>query len=292
MNLNSRKTSILLAAGLAFTGALKAQTTTNLVFPSPSPTCTLKQRIGLTDIEVVYSRPSMKDRAIFGGLVPYGTVWRTGANASTKVTFSTAVKLGGSDVPAGTYAFYTIPGESEWTVILSKDTGPSGIFGYDAKEDLLRFKVEPKNIGEHVETFTMNFNDIRDDSATLYLAWDQAYVPIKLEVDVLGKVLPQIEATMASPGKKQAGMYYRAATFYFNNGQDLKKALGWLDAGLADKPGIAFELLNLKAQILAKQGDKEGAIAAAKQSSELAAKAGDQNGGLIKMNEELISKLQ
>jgi hypothetical protein len=281
---------MLLAAGLGLAGNLAAQST-NLVFPSPSPTCTLKQRVGLTDIEIVYSRPGMKGRTIFGGLVPYGAVWRTGANASTKITFGTDVKLDGNAIPAGTYALYTIPSETEWTVILSKNLGSAGIFGYDAKDDLVRLKAAPSSIEESVETFTIDFTNVRDDSATLYLLWDKTLVPMQLEVDVTSKLLPQIAETMSAPGKKQAGTYYQAATFYFNHGQDLKKALAWLDEGLADKPRIAFELLNLKAQILAKQGDKEGAIAAAKSSTELARKA-DPNSSFIKMNEELISKLQ
>src|SRR5208283_3302125 len=148
-----------------------------------------------------------------------------------------------------------------------------GAFGYNQTNDLVRFKATPMTVGMHVETFTMDVNEIRDDSATLYLIWDQTFVPVKIEVDLVSKVVSQIEAAMASPEKKQAGFYYQAASFYFNHNQDLKKALAWLDTGLADKPRIAYELLNLKAQILAKQGDKEGAIAAAKQSSELAIKA-------------------
>lgn len=292
MNLKSLHTCILLAAGLTIAGGLDAQTN-NLVFPSPSPSCTIKQRVGLTDIEIVYSRPGMKGRTIFGGLVPYGAVWRTGANASTKVTFSTDVKVDGNPVPAGTYALYTIPGETEWTVILSKNTNSAGIFGYDAKDDLVRVKAAPVNIEESVETFTFEFTHVRDESALLYLLWDKTLVPVQIDTDVVSKLLPQIETTMAAPGKKQAGTYYQAATFYFNHDQDLKKAMAWLDAGLADKPRIAFELLNLKAQILAKQGDKAGAIAAAKSSIELARKAeGGANNGFIKMNEELISKLQ
>jgi hypothetical protein len=291
--MNSRKllTSVAFVAGLAAATGLFAQAP-QVQFPAASPACTLKQRVGLTDIEIVYSRPSVKGRTIFGGIVPYDQVWRTGANASTKISFSTPVKLGGVEVPAGKYALYTIPGESEWTVIIHKDTNAS-IFNYNATNDLVRFKVAPVTLSDtFIETFTIEFNRLRDESAVLTLVWDKTVVPIKLEVDVASKLVPQIEAAMASPDKKQAGFYFQAATFYFDHGLDLKKALAWLDAGLADKPRIAYELLYRKAQILAKQGDKEGAMAAAKQSSELAIKAEGASSSFVKMNQDLISSLQ
>jgi hypothetical protein len=283
--------SLLIAGGLAF-GTIAFAQTPKLELPAPSPACTVKQHVGLTDIEIVYSRPSMKGRTIFGGVVPYNEVWRVGANASTKISFSTPVKLNGNDVPAGKYALYAIPGEKDWTIIIHKDTSLFGAFGYKQENDLVRFHATPVPLAEHVETFTIDCNDLRDESATLYLLWDQTLVPIKVEMDVASKLLPQIEAAMASTEKKSAGMYYQAASFYFNHDQDLKKALTWVDAGLVGKPMIAFELLNLKAQILAKQGDKAGAIAAAKESTELALKFEGPNSAFARMNQELISKLQ
>lgn len=282
--------SLVFAFGSVFTTGLLAQTP-RVDFPAASPTATLKQHIGLTDIEIVYSRPGVKGRVIYGGLVPYNVVWRTGANASTKISFTTPLKLNGTEVPAGRYALYTIPGEQEWTVIISKDTNSFGAFGYKQENDLARFKATPVKLAEAVETFTMDFNDIRDESATLNLIWEKTRVPIKLEFDVVSKVVPQIEAAMVSTNKQQAGFYYQSAMFYFNHDLDLKKALAWLDTGLADKPRIAYELLNLKARILAKQGDKEGAIAAAKQSSELAVQAEGPSSSFVKMNQDLISSL-
>ena len=279
------------ACGLMFVSSLTAQTP-KVDFPAPSPTCIIKQRVGLTDIEIAYSRPSMKGRAIFGGIVPYDQVWRTGANQATKITFSTPVKLDGNDVPAGTYALFTIPGENEWTIILNKNASQFGAFQYDEKDDLVRFKVVPVKLGETIETFTIEFNHIRDESAVMNLVWDKTVVPIKLEIELTGKLVPQIEAAMASPDKKSDGFYFQAATFYYNHDQDLNKALAWVNAGLADKPPIAFEILHLKAQILAKQGDKAGAIAAAKESSELSIKAEGANNSFVKMNQDLISSLQ
>ena len=290
MNSNSRCLSFLLAFTLALATELFAQAP-KVDFPSASPTCTLKQHVGLTDIEIVYSRPSMKGRTIYGGLVPYNAVWRTGANASTKISFSTPVKLNGNDIPAGKYALYTIPGEEQWTIILSKDTA-GNIFSYNATNDFVRFKVTPVQLADtSIETFVIEFNHIRDESATINLAWEKTVVPIKLELNVASKVVPQIEAAMASPDKKDAGFYYQSAMFYFNHDLDLKKALAWLDTGLADKPRIAYELLNLKARILAKQGDKDGAIAAAKESTELALKAEGPSSSFARMNQDLISSL-
>jgi hypothetical protein len=277
--------------GLAPILELPAQTP-RVDFPAASPACTIKQRVGLTDIEVDYSRPSMKGRTIFGGIVPYGQVWRTGANAATRVTFSTDVKLNGNDIPAGSYALFTIPGEDEWTVILSKKADQFGAFEYNTNDDVVRFQVTPVSLDENIETFTIEFNHIRDESAILNLIWEKTVVPLKLEIDLTSKLVPEIEAAMAAPGKKTDGFYFQAATYYYNHDQDLSKALTWVNTALADKPNIAFEILHLKAQILAKQGDKAGAIAAAKESTELAIKAEGPDNSFVKMNQDLISSLQ
>ena len=291
MNSKTLLFALIFALGPVFASRLSAQTPT-VNFPAASPACTLKQRVGLTDIEVVYSRPGVKDRIIFGGIVPYGQVWRTGANQATKLTFSTPVKLEGVDIPAGTYALFTIPGEKEWTVIISKNAAQWGSFQYNEKDDVTRFKVTPVTLAESIETFTIEFNHIRDESAVLNLVWDRTVVPIHLTVEVTSQVVPQIEAAMAAPGKKSDGLYFQAATFYYNHDLDQKKALDWVNAGLADNPRIAYEMLHLKAQILAKQGDKAGAIAAAKQSSELAVKAEGPGSSFVKMNQDLIASQQ
>lgn len=292
MNSITLLSTLALATGLMFAPRLSAQTD-GVNFPAASPACTLKQRVGLTDIEIVYSRPGVKNRTIFGGIVPYGQVWRTGANQATKITFSTPVKLEGHDIPAGTYALFTIPGENEWTIIINKDANQWGSFQYNQKDDVVRFQVTPGLLKDtRIETFCIEFNRVRDESAVLTLVWDRTVVPIQLEVDVTSKLVPQIEAAMSASGKKQDGFYFQAATFYYNHDLDLKKALDWVNAGLADNPRIAYEMLHLKAQILAKQGDKAGAIAAAKQSSELAVQAEGQGSSFVKMNDDLIASLQ
>lgn len=278
--------------GLVLATGLQAQTPP-IQFPAASPACTLKQRVGLTDITVVYSRPGVKGRQIFGGIVPYGMVWRTGANQATKLTFSTPVKLEGHEIPAGTYALFTIPGKDQWTIIINKNANQWGAFQYSEKDDLARFNVTPLTLTDtSVETFTIELNHIRDESALLELVWDHTVVPIRLTVDVADQLVPQIEAAMAAPGKKPAGLCFQAATFYYNHNLDSQKALEWVNAGLADHPRIAYEMLHLKAQILARQGDKAGAIAAARESKELAIKAEGPGSSFVKMNDDLISSLQ
>ena len=276
-----------IVSGLVLATGLLGQAP-KVTFPALSPVCTLKQTVGLTDVEIVYSRPSAKGRKIFGGLVPYGEVWRTGANAATRITFSTAVKLNGADVPAGTYGLYTIPGETAWTVILSKDSKLWGAYAYDPKNDFVRFQAAPVALEQPYETFTIGIGDLREESATLNLVWEKTRVPIKLEVSVVGPVTAQIEAAMASPGKKP---YAQAAQFYLEHNLDLDKALGWVDAALAEKP--AFNVFYLKARILAKKGDKEGAIAAANRSIELAAEQqGPVKEEYTRLDQDLISSLR
>lgn len=287
MNAKSLKLGFALLGGLLLAASVPAQPAAPKVdFPAPSPACTIKQRIGLTDVEVVYSRPSIKGREIFGSLVPYGQVWRTGANAATKLTFSTSVKLNGTDIPAGTYALFTIPGETEWTVIINKGAAQWGSFQYDEKADVARFKATPVQLGEQIETFTIEFNRIRDESAMLDLVWDRTVVPIHVEIPLTDKLVPQIEAVMASDAPQKP--YYQAAMFYYDHGLDLQKASQWVDAAITNRE--AHYIVHLKAKILAKLGDKEGAIAAAKRSTELAIKAKDP--GYVKLNEDLISSLK
>lgn len=286
-SLQLAKLGLALAGGLLLAASAPAQPEAPKVeFPALSPACTIKQRVGLTDIEVVYSRPGIKGREIFGGLVPYGQVWRTGANGATKITFSTPVKLNGTDIPAGTYALFTIPGENEWTVIINKGAAQWGAFQYDEKADVARFKTPSVQLAEQIETFTIEFNRISDESAVLNLIWDHTVVPIKIEIPLTDKLVPQIEAVMASAAPQKP--YFQAAQFYYDHGLDLQKASQWVDAAITNRE--AHYIVHLKAKILAKLGDKEGAIAAAKRSTELAIKAKDP--GYVKLNEDLISSLK
>ncbi len=271
-----------------FSVALKAPAP-RIDFPQASPTATLKQHVGLTDIEVVYSRPSAKGRVMLGGNNPYGEVWRTGANSATRITFSTAVTLEGAHVDAGTYELFTIPGKDEWTVILQKELKQWGAYTYDQKNDVLRVTAHPVELAEPIETFTIDFNDLRDDSATLNLLWERTRVPVKLAVDVVGTVVPQIDAAMAGTGRKP---YAQAALFYLDHNLDLDKAAAWMDAAIAEQPD-GFYLIYHKARILAKKGDKAGALAAARQSMEMAGKSkGPENAEYTRLNEALIASLK
>jgi hypothetical protein len=280
---------VAVIAGSVLATGLFAQA--KLAFPDASPAATLKQRVGLTDIEVNYSRPGIKGREIFGGLVPYDQVWRTGANTATKITFSTAVKLNGTAVPAGTYELFTIPGKIEWTVIIHKNMSQWGAYSYDPTNDVARIKVTPLPNPTAVESFTIGTDDLRDESATLYFLWDKTRVPVKLEVDVVGTLVPQIEAAMASTEPKKP--YVPAAMFYLDHNLDLTKALAWMDAAIAAQPD-AFYLVYRKALIQAKAGDKAGAIATAKASMEAAAKSPmpSLRDEYVHLNEALIARLK
>jgi hypothetical protein len=316
MNTKELALAVLLASGLAWVGGLRAQdaqespeaSTTpakpaappagRVIFPKlpdPSPECLLKQRVGLTDIEIDYSRPSMNGHQVFGGIVPYGQIWRTGDNASTKIMFGTMVRLNGVEIPPGQYALYTIPDEKQWTVIIYKDPGLWGAFDYGATNDFARLKVTPMRLADPVETFTIDLNDLRDDSATLNLSWARVRVPVKLEVEIVPELLAKIDLAMASPGKKQPNTCLEAATFYFNHSKDagdLAKVLRWVNEGLLNNPPIAYELLYLKAQILAKSGDNAAAAAAAQQSTTLAIEAEGIGTPYVKLNRDVTSRLR
>jgi hypothetical protein len=275
-----------IACSLMLASSVLAADASKVEFPQASPACTIKQHVGLTDIEVDYSRPSVKGRQIFGGLVPYGQVWRTGANQATKVIFSTPVKLNGTEIPAGTYALMTIPGKDEWTIIINKGSEQWGAYKYDEKADVARIKATPITADKSIESLVIEFNKIQDDSSEMHIAWDKTVVPVKVEVSVVDKVLSQIKEVMSSDAKKKP--YFQSAQFYLNHGQDLKQAKEWIDKAVEEND--AHYIVYVKAQILAKLGDKAGAIAAAKHSSELAEKANDA--GYIKLNSDLIASLK
>jgi hypothetical protein len=261
-----------------------------LEFPDPSPLAVVKQRIGLTDVEVTYHRPIAHGRVIFGGLVPYDATWRTGANNATKISFSSPVKLNGKDVAAGTYELFTIPGKSEWTVIIHKNMSQWGDYSYDAKNDVLRFTAKPAALSTPLEAMTISFADFTPKSATMSIAWEKTQVPVSIEVDVVGMLKPKIEAVMAAPGDKKP--YVPAAMFYYENNIELKQANAWMDAAIAENPK-AFWFIYRKGLILAKMGDKAGALAAANQALALANEAkGSMKDEYVRLNQALIASLK
>lgn len=255
--------------------------------PAPSPLCEYKQAVGLTDISIVYSRPSVKDRVIFGDLVPYGKLWRTGANMATRITFSDDVKIEGKDLKAGSYAFFTIPGESEWTFIFNTEANQPGAAQYDESKDALRVQVPAERMQNGVETLLIDVNAIRNDHAYLVLAWQNTVVAAKIDVNTDAAVMADIKRAM-DPGS-EAGKYWAAANYYLETGRDMEQALAWINKSieLGNNP---FWVVHAKARIQQKMGDCKGAIATAEESKKLAREAGNED--YIALNDKLIASCQ
>jgi hypothetical protein len=291
--MKSKILTLLAAGSLALVGIASAQTPAapKLNLPQASPPATLKQQVGITDIEINYNRPGMKGRKVFGGLVPYGQIWRTGANTATKITFSTPVKFGGADIPAGTYELFSIPGEKEWTLIVHKNMSQWGSYSYDQKNDVARVTAKAERLEQPVESFAFGFNDLRDDGATLNLMWEHTRVPVHIAVDTVGMLEPQIEAVMASNAEKKP--YFGAAMFYYENNHNLAKALEWMNAAVAKSPGQNW-MIYRKGLILEKMGDKAGAKAAAEESLAITLKGepGELRDEYTRLNQALIDRVK
>ena len=261
--------------------------------PSSSPAGSVSSRVGLTDIKIEYSRPKVKGRTIFGdaskgALVPYGQIWRTGANSGTKITFSDNVKVEGIDVPKGEYLIFTWPAATEWTVALYKDVSLGGnTAGYDKANEVANFKVKADKLTEKVETFTINVSDIAEDnkSAKIQLAWENTSVKFGVAVNYDEAVMKSIkENTVVNPYN-----YFQAAVYYLENGKDLNQALTWINQA-AEGMNSPFWVLHQKAKIQKALGDKAGATATANASLESAKKANNRDYQM--MNEELIKTLK
>lgn len=253
--------------------------------PAPSPTQTIKQDFALSSIEVNYSRPNMKGRTVFGDLAPYGKLWRTGANAATKVTFGEDVTVGGVAVKAGTYVLYTVPNKDEWEVIFNKGLGNWGIDGYKKEEDVARFKVKPVALTSSVETFTIQLGNVTPATADIQVSWEKTQINIPVVADIDAKISKSIETAMNVDNRP----YFQAASYYFEAGKDLKQALAWTNKAIENSPK-AFWMVHLKAKILAKMGDKTAAVTAANQSIVLAKEA--KNDDYVALNEKLIATLK
>lgn len=250
-----------------------------LNIPRPSPAATVTQKVGLADVSVSYSRPSAKGRKIFGDLVAYDKIWRTGANEPTKVTFSDSVTVGGKKLAPGEYGLYTIPGTSEWTIIFGKDPmTQAGNLKDDQK--VAEFKVKSKKTCEPVETFTIDFTDLTTTSANIQLAWENTKVDFKVENEVDSKVMAEIKQKMDN-----SMVYFQAASYYYDTNRDMKQALEWVNKATEKNP--MFWQLHLKAKIQVKLNDCKGAIETAQKSIELAKAA--KNEEYVKYNERLIS---
>lgn len=287
--MNFRK-GILSIAGTLMLATLTA--TAQIQTPRPSPLAEVEQKLALTEIEVTYSRPGMKGRKIFGDLVPFGELWRTGANAITTVEIEDDVTVNGRALPAGTYALLTIPGEKEWTVIFSKDSAMGGVSDYKKENDAARIMVRPRMLREPVETFTIGFHNLVDDGGTMSLQWENTSVDIDIRMDIDSKIMAAIRTTLLVDGTTpKASDYHSAAVYYMERDRDLPQALKWMEKSVEMRPE-AFWYVHRHAELLGKMGRKDDALAAANKSLQMAKENKDGDFGYVKRNEELIAKLK
>lgn len=261
-----------------------ASTAQQLKVPAPSPLQTIDQSFALSNIKIEYARPSVKGRTIFGDLVPYGKIWRTGANASSKITFGEDVKIEGQPLVAGTYALYTIPNKDSWDILFYKDLKLGGnVNDYKPAEEALRVNVKPSSLSNKVETFTINIADMTSNTANIELLWDKTRVAFNVTSEIEAKIMKNIEDVIV----KDTRPYYQAATYYYDNNKDMAKAAEWAGKAAEINPK-AYWVHHLKAKIHLKMQDNKTAIASAEQSLALAREAKDDT--YIKMNEKLIEE--
>jgi tetratricopeptide (TPR) repeat protein len=265
--------------------ALLAADAQQIKTPAPSPVQTIKQDFGIANIELTYSRPGVRGRKVFGDLVPYGQLWRTGANAATRIKFADDVSFGGMAVKAGDYVLYTIPNQNEWEVVLNKGINNWGTDGYKQEEDVVRVKVKPMTMNMAAETFTMQFANVKPNSTDLQIMWDKTAVAIPITTDIDSKIMAQINNAM----NKDTRPYYASAVYYLENGKDLNQALTWFDKAIELNPK-AYYMYHQKANALAKLGRKDEAIKTAMKSMELAKEA--KNEDYVRLNEKLIASLK
>lgn len=265
-----KKLILLVCVGLFSLGA-NAQIET----PAPSPFQKIEQKVGLTDVTLEYSRPSMKGRKIFGGLVPFGDMWRLGANANTKITFSDDVKVGDSDLKAGSYAIFAKPSAESWEVVFYSDASNWGTPGeWDAKKVAASVTAPTYAMPTSVETFTMTFDDLKSDSAKIGIIWEGVYVAVPFNVNTDAQVSASIDNVMNGPSGND---YYAAAVYYLENGKDISKAKMWIDKAISMREKPAFWYHRQQSLIYAKSGDKKGAVKAAQTSLSLAKEAGNND---------------
>ncbi len=253
--------------------------------PSPSPPQKVTQEFGLSSIELSYSRPGVKSRKVFGDLVPYGKVWRTGANQATTLTFGDSVIIGGTQIPPGKYGLLTIPGSDEWTIIITKQLDVTNPSAYKADQDIVRVQVRRQEFPFPVETFTILFSDITPTSCGLAIIWDKTLVALPIKTDIDSRIMAQINTAMA----KDSFPYYTAALYYLDNKKDLYKALEWFNKAVEQNPK-AFYIFYQKARCQAKLGKNQDAISTAQQSIQLAKEA--KNEDYVALNEKLIAGLR
>ena len=274
-----KKTILALAVILSSFGS-QAQVLT----PQPSPKCIINQMVGLTDVEIEYSRPGTKGRNIFGDLVPFGKVWRTGANSNSTISFSEDVVIDGKTLKKGKYALFTLPKVESWEVIFySKTDNWGNPEVWDEADVALRATVVPEMLTRNIESLTIDISNLDNNFAYLNIAWEKTLVSLKFEVPTQKMAMASIDKVLAGPS---AGDYFSAAQFYLQSNGDLTKALTYVNKALELKKESPYWYTKLKSLIQAKLGDKKGAIETAKMS--LAAAKVAKNNDYVKMNEDNI----
>lgn len=252
--------------------------------PAPSPACKLTQTVGLTDITVEYSRPSVKERTIFGGLVPYGEMWRTGANKNTIVTFSNPVKIGGKELKSGSYALFTIPKKDAWEIIFYTDTENWGVpEKWDETKEAVRFSAKPEESPFVIQSFMIDIGDLENGRCTMGLGWEKTWVSFPIELNTDEVVSKAITRAMNGPS---ADDYYAAGRYYFESGKDLNQAYEWLHKSNEMDP--KFWKLRQEALVQAALGKHADAIKTAERSKALAIEAGNKD--YERMNTESITE--
>ena len=254
--------------------------------PAASPASTVNQTVGLTDVTIEYSRPSAKSRIIYGDLVSYGKLWRTGANARTKISFSKDVEVAGKALKKGTYALFTVPGENKWEIIFYNESDGWGApKELDKEKVALKVETTPIETAMYSESFHIYIDNLTNAGATLFIKWEKTLVPINFTVFTDKEVMASIDHVFSGPSQAD---YLAAARYYFDEGKDIQKAKMWIDKSLEGAENPAFWHLRQKSLIYAAAGDKKGAIEAAKQSLAAAKKAG--NDDYVKMNKDSLKE--
>ena len=282
MKLHSMKATLVLMLALfsvvSFGQALKV--------PAPSPQQTIKQAFALSEISITYCRPSAKGRTVFGDVVQYGQIWRTGANGASTITFGEDVTVEGKAIKAGTYAIYSIPNKESWDIMLYSDLELGGNVGeYNKEKEVARFAVKARPLAESVETFTINVADQSSNTASIEMSWEKTRVSFRVEADIDSKIMKNIESAVIKDNKP----YYQAASYYYENNKDLNLALEWINKAVTNNPN-AYWVHMLKAKIQFKAKDTKGAKETALKVVELAKADGDD--AYVRMAEKLIAEIK
>ena len=276
------KKSILILSSILSFSLAQSQT---ISFPQASPTTTVSQNFATSKIELSYSRPSAKGRKIYGDVVPFGSIWRTGANSATTISFGEDVKINNTEIKSGKYGLLTIPGATEWTIILTKDLTVTNAQAYKQENDVLRFSVKPETLPYFTETFEIEIANVKTNQVDIELIWEKTSVSFTIKTDLDSKLGKQIAEVMG----KDSRPYYQSANWYYENGKDLKTAYEWVNKAVDANPN-AFWVLHLKAKIQKSLKDYNAAIATATISLEKAKADGDE--AYVKNNEKLINDIK